>query len=563
MSSVTVNTVPTTPIQGQKTGTSGLRKRVKVFQEPHYLNNWIQSLFNSLPPQLKGSTLVIGGDGRYWNKEALQIIIKMCAANGVAKVLVGHNGILSTPAVSAIIRARHAFGGIILTASHNPGGPDADFGIKYNISNGGPAPESITDAIYTHTVKISEYKIATLPDIDLSHLASHKWVGFEVDVIDSTAEYVALLKTIFDFSALRSLLTRPDFHFLYDSMHGVTGPYNERIFVHELGASGKSVMNHHPLPDFGGHHPDPNLTYAKELVQRAWSGEIDFAAASDGDGDRNMVLGKKFFVTPSDSLALIAANAQHVIPYFKKGLKAIARSMPTSCAADRVAQKLGVAFYEVPTGWKFFGNLMEKYKDEGTPQSVLCGEESFGTGSDHIREKDGIWAVLAWLSILADRNKNVPVGQPLISVEQIVKEHWKVYGRNYYSRYDYEEVDSKAGDELMKRVGEAQQGVVGKALHGFQVQLADNFAYNDPVDHSVTKNQGFRFIFSDGSRIIFRLSGTGSTGATIRVYFEKYESDPSKLDQDPQQVLKPLIDLALELSNLKHLTGRNEPTVIT
>eukprot|EP01102_Stenamoeba_stenopodia_P006399 TRINITY_DN1753_c0_g1_i1.p1 TRINITY_DN1753_c0_g1~~TRINITY_DN1753_c0_g1_i1.p1 ORF type:complete len:568 (+),score=145.43 TRINITY_DN1753_c0_g1_i1:130-1833(+) len=567
MTGFTSSVVATKPIAGQKTGTSGLRKKVSVFASPNYLNNWIQALFNSLPEnELKGSTLVLGGDGRYWNKTAIQIIIKMAAANGVGKLLIGQEGILSTPAVSAIIRARKAYGGIILTASHNPGGKDGDFGIKFNTANGGPAPESITDLIFVQTEKLTEYKIADIEEVDLSKLGTRSWEGFSVEVIDSVDDYLALLKTIFNFDSLQSLIKRPNFKLVYDSMSGVTGTYTKRIFVDVLGASESSLLNYVPLEDFGGHHPDPNLTYAAELVKMLNSGEYDFGAASDGDGDRNMVLGRKFFVTPSDSVAVISAYATRAIPYFKNGVHAVARSMPTSAALDRVAQKLGVNLYEVPTGWKFFGNIMDGFLEKGKP-GVICGEESFGTGSDHIREKDGIWAVLAWLSILAYRNKDTEPGAQLVSIEDIVKEHWAEYGRNFYTRYDYEEVDSAAADKVIKELLalQKQEGIIGKELKpGFKLTVADEFEYNDPFDHSVSSHQGIRFVFASGARFIVRLSGTGSSGATIRLYAESYSNDAAKINEaDPQKELGDIIQLALEVSKLQEHTGRQGPTVIT
>jgi len=549
-----VQTITTTPYKDQKPGTSGLRKKVAVFREGNYLHNFVQSIFNSLPAnEVKGSLLVVGGDGRFYNTQALQLIFKIAAGNGVAKVLVGQNGILSTPAVSAIIRGRKAYGGIILTASHNPGGEDKDFGIKWNCANGGPAPESITDAIFDHTLKISEYKLADVPEIDLSKLQEHKMDGFSVEVIDSVDDYLALLKTIFDFESLRQLVTRPDFKFVYDSMNGVTGPYCERIFVDTLGAPKTSLMRFHPLPDFGDCHPDPNLTYAHELVELLYSGEYEFGAASDGDGDRNMVLGNKFFVSPSDSVAVIAAYAD-LIPYFKGKMIGVSRSMPTGAAIDRVAAKHGYEFFEVPTGWKFFGNLM----DAGRIQ--ICGEESFGTGSDHIREKDGIWAVLCWLQILA--RKNTP-GKPLVSVADIVKEYWATYGRNFFTRYDYEEVDSAAANSMMKHLEQVITSAAGQKFGAYTVEKADNFEYKDPIDQSVSKNQGIRFIFTDGSRLIFRLSGTGSSGATIRLYIDQYQADPSKVNIEASEALKDLVTVGLEMSKLVEFTGRKKPTVIT
>lgn len=556
-------TIATQPIPGQKPGTSGLRKKVKVFQSGHYLHNFVQSTYNSLPQdKLQGSTLVVGGDGRYWNKEALQIIIKISAGNGIAKLLIGQDGILSTPAVSAIVRARKAYGALILTASHNPGGPDADFGIKYNISNGGPAPENITNAIYEHTTKITEFKSADIPEVDLSKLGNNKFGAFEVEVIDCVDDYLTLMRTIFDFEAIKKLIARPDFKFVFDSLSGVTGTYTRRIFQDVLGAPADSLMNAYPAEDFNGHHPDPNLTYAAELVDKVYKGDYEFGAASDGDGDRNMVLGRAFFVNPSDSVAIIAANAT-AIPYFKGGLKGLARSMPTSAALDLVAKALGVEYFEVPTGWKFFGNLMDAGK------LSICGEESFGTGSDHIREKDGIWAVLSWLSLVAARNTDP--SKPFVSVETIVREHWARFGRNYFSRYDFEEVDSKQGDEVVDLIQKQvlDGSLIGKTLSGgegarkkeYTVGATDNFSYTDPIDHSVSTNQGLRIIFTDGSRIIYRLSGTGSSGATIRIYFDMY--DKEDVNRETQDALRPLIEIALNLGRITELTGRKEPTVIT
>ncbi|KAI3705829.1 hypothetical protein L1987_76073 [Smallanthus sonchifolius] len=555
-----VNTIPTKPIEGQKTGTSGLRKKVKVFMQENYLANWIQALFNSLPPEdYKNALLVLGGDGRYFNKEAAQLIIKIAAGNGVGKVLVGKEGILSTPAVSAIIRKRKAKGGFIMSASHNPGGPDYDWGIKFNYSSGQPAPESITDEIYGNTLSISEIKLADIPDVDLSSVGVSKYGNFSVEIVDPVSDYLDLMEEVFDFSLIKSLVSRSDFRLTFDAMHAVTGAYANPIFVDKLRASPDSICNGVPLEDFGHGHPDPNLTYAKDLVNIMYSDNgPDFGAASDGDGDRNMVLGRQFFVTPSDSVAIIAANAQESIPYFKSGPKGLARSMPTSGALDRVAEKLNLPFFEVPTGWKFFGNLM----DAGTLS--ICGEESFGTGSDHIREKDGIWAVLAWLSIIAYRNKNKKPGEKLVSVSDIVKEHWATYGRNYFSRYDYEECESEGANEMINYL----RDLISKSKQGdeygdYTLQLADDFKYTDPVDGSVVTKQGVRFVFTDGSRIIFRLSGTGSAGATVRIYIEQFEPDVSKHDLDAQVALKPLIDLALTVSKLKDFTGREKPTVIT
>ncbi|CAO2823943.1 unnamed protein product [Amaranthus hypochondriacus] len=583
MATFKVSRIDTKPYDGQKPGTSGLRKKVKVFAQPHYLQNFVQATFNALTAdRIKGKTLVVSGDGRYYSKDAIQIIIKMSAANGVKRVWVGQNGLLSTPAVSAVIRERvgkdgsKASGAFILTASHNPGGPTEDFGIKYNMENGGPAPEGVTDKIYENTTTIKEYLIAEdIPDVDISKIGSTSFSGpdgeFEVEIFDSTDTYVKLMKSIFDFEAIKKLLACPKFTFCYDALHGVAGVYAKRIFVEELGASESSLLNCTPKEDFGGGHPDPNLTYAKELVQRMGLGKSnsegeppEFGAAADGDADRNMILGKRFFVTPSDSVAIIAANAVEAIPYFSGGLKGVARSMPTSAALDVVAKALNLKLFEVPTGWKFFGNLM----DAG--QCSVCGEESFGTGSDHVREKDGIWAVLAWLSILAQKNKNKLDGEKLVTVEDIVRQHWATYGRHYYTRYDYENVDSGGAKELMAHLINLQSDLpqVNKIVKEVNSAVssvinADEFEYTDPVDGSISKHQGIRYLFEDGSRLVFRLSGTGSEGATIRVYIEQYENDSSKTGRDSQDALKPLVEVALELSKMQEFTGRSEPTVIT
>ncbi|XP_043700842.1 phosphoglucomutase, cytoplasmic-like [Telopea speciosissima] len=578
-----VSRVETTPFDGQKPGTSGLRKKVKVFVQPHYLHNFVQSTFNALTAQkVKGATLVVSGDGRYFSKDAIQIIIKMSAANGVRRVWVGQNGLLSTPAVSAVIRERvgadgsKATGAFILTASHNPGGPHEDFGIKYNMENGGPAPEAITDKIYENTKSMKEYFIAEdLPDVDISNIGVTSFHGpegqFDVDVFDSASDYVKLMKSIFDFESIHKLLASPKFKFCYDALHGVAGAYASRIFVEELGANESSLLNCTPKEDFGGGHPDPNLTYAKELVARMGLGKTnpeqeppEFGAAADGDADRNMVLGKRFFVTPSDSVAIIAANAVQSIPYFSGGLKGVARSMPTSAALDVVAKHLNLKFFEVPTGWKFFGNLM----DAG--MCSVCGEESFGTGSDHIREKDGIWAVLAWLSILAYKNNDNLNEGKLITVEDIVTHHWATYGRHYYTRYDYENVDAGAAKELMAYLVKLQASLpdVNKIIKGIRTDVSDvaqtdEFEYKDPVDGSISKHQGIRYLFADGSRLVFRLSGTGSEGATIRLYIEQYEKDASKTGRDSQEALAPLVEVALKLSKMQEFTGRSAPTVIT
>ncbi|XP_010272614.1 PREDICTED: phosphoglucomutase, chloroplastic isoform X1 [Nelumbo nucifera] len=535
---IKITSVPTKPIEGQKTGTSGLRKKVKVFMQENYLANWIQALFNSLPPEdFKNGVLVLGGDGRFFNREASQIIIKIAAGNGVGKILVGREGIVSTPAVSAVIRKRRANGGFIMSASHNPGGPEYDWGIKFNYNSGQPAPESITDKIYGNTLSISEIKMAEIPDVDLTCLGVTAYGNFSVEVIDPVSDYLDLMKNVFDFQLIRNLLCRSDFRFIFDAMHAVTAAYAKPIFVDMLGANPDSIANGVPLEDFGHGHPDPNLTYAKDLVDVMYSENgPDFGAASDGDGDRNMILGRSFFVTPSDSVAIIAANAQAAIPYFRNGPKGLARSMPTSGALDRVAEKLNLPFFEVPTGWKFFGNLMDAGK------LSICGEESFGTGSDHIREKDGIWAVLAWLSILAHRNKDKKVGEKLVYVSDVVKEHWATYGRNFFSRYDYEECESEGANKMIGYLRDlVSKSKAGEKYGNYVLRFADDFNYTDPVDGSIATKQGIRFVFTDGSRIIFRLSGTGSAGATIRIYVEQFEPDVSKHDMDAQMALKPLI----------------------
>ncbi|PKA53977.1 Phosphoglucomutase, chloroplastic [Apostasia shenzhenica] len=582
-----IKSIPTKPFEGQKTGTSGLRKKVRIFQQENYLANWIQvlvdllrlvgdstrgsscfmfvflqfqALFNSLPPEaFKDGVLVLGGDGRYFNQEAAQIIIKIAAGNGICKLLVGRDGLLSTPAVSAVIRKRKANGGFIMSASHNPGGPEYDWGIKFNYSSGQPAPESITDKIYGNTLSISEIKLADIPDVDLSSLGVTIYDGFSIEVIDPVTDYLELMEHVFDFQLIKDLLSRPDFSFIFDAMHAVTGGYAKPIFVDRLGANMDCILNGVPLEDFGHGHPDPNLTYAKELVDIMFGeNAADLGAASDGDGDRNMILGRHFFITPSDSVAIIAAYAHKSIPYFQNGPKGLARSMPTSGALDQVAEKLNLPFYEVPTGWKFFGNLMDVGK------LSICGEESFGTGSDHIREKDGIWAVLAWLSIIAFQNKDKKIGDKLISVADIARDHWATYGRNFFSRYDYEECESHGATKFIEHLRDlVSQAKSGQNYGNYTLQFADDFSYTDPVDDSVASKQGIRFVFTDGSRIIFRLSGTGSVGATIRFYVEQYEPDVAKHDMDAQIALKALIELALSLSKLEEFTGREKPTVIT
>ncbi|MBW9116196.1 alpha-D-glucose phosphate-specific phosphoglucomutase [Rhizobium cauense] len=542
-----IKSVPTKPYQDQKPGTSGLRKKVPVFQQPNYAENFIQSIFDSLEG-FQGKCLVIGGDGRYYNREVIQKAIKMAAANGFGKVIVGKGGILSTPAASHIIRKYKAFGGIILSASHNPGGPTEDFGIKYNISNGGPAPEKITDAIYARTKVIDTYKIADFADVNLDRIGKDELPGGMIlSVLDSVEDYTALMEELFDFGAIRNLISL-GFRIAFDAMSAVTGPYAKEIFENRLGAPSGSVRNFMPLPDFGGHHPDPNPVHCKELYDEMMGDDApDFGAASDGDGDRNLIIGRGIFVTPSDSLAILAANA-NLAPGYSGGLAGIARSMPTSGAADRVAERRGIGMYETPTGWKFFGNLLD------ANMATICGEESAGTGSNHVREKDGLWAVLLWLNILAVRGE---------SVQDIVTQHWQTYGRNYYSRHDYEGVDTDAANALMANLRSQLASLPGKTFGPLKVEKADDFAYHDPVDKSVSEHQGIRVLFEGGSRVVFRLSGTGTSGATLRVYIERYEPDATRHNIETQEALADLIAAAEAIADIKSRTGRDAPSVIT
>ncbi|HRD49222.1 MAG: alpha-D-glucose phosphate-specific phosphoglucomutase [Candidatus Competibacter sp.] len=543
---MSIETIATQPFQDQKPGTSGLRKKVKVFEKPHYLENFVQCIFDTQPDHDQAA-LVVGGDGRYYNRPAIQTILRIAAANGCTRVVVGQGGILSTPAASHLIRKHKARGGIILSASHNPGGPDEDFGIKFNTPNGGPAPEKVTEAIYTASQHIHRYHILDTPDIDLDQPGAALVGDMRVEIVDPVSDYADLMEQLFDFGQIRALF-QSGFRMRFDAMHAVTGPYAREILENRLGAPAGTVVNGVPLEDFGHGHPDPNLVYAKELADYLFGPDApDFGAASDGDGDRNMVLGRHFFVTPSDSLAVILANAA-LAPGYRTRVTGVARSMPTSQAADRVAAKLGLHCYETPTGWKFFGNLLDAGK------ITLCGEESFGTGSDHVREKDGLWAVLFWLNILAGRRQ---------SVAEIVREHWRIYGRNYYTRHDYEAVNSDAANGLVDALRAASATLPGQRLGSYTVDYADDFRYLDPIDDSVSDKQGIRIGFKDGSRIVYRLSGTGTEGATLRVYIEAYEPDPARHEQDTQQALAELIQIAGSLAGIRERTGRDAPTVIT
>ena len=543
---MSARTVSTQPFTDQKPGTSGLRKKVTAFKQLHYLENFVQSIFDSIAaPQ--GATLVLGGDGRFYNRHAVQVILKMAAANGFGRVMVGRGGILSTPAASCVIRKYNTFGGIILSASHNPGGPEGDFGIKFNSSNGGPATETVTNAIFAKSKSISQYRIFDTDDVPIDAIGETRLSNMTVQIIDPVSDYAELMESIFDFSAIRKLMAG-GFRIKFDAMHAVNGPYAVEILQHRLGAPADSLMNCIPLEDFGGGHPDPNLTYAHDLVEIMYGDNApDFGAASDGDGDRNMILGKNFFVTPSDSLALLAANAT-LVPAYKSGLAGVARSMPTSAAVDRVAQALNIPCFETPTGWKFFGNLMDAGK------VTLCGEESFGTGSNHVREKDGLWAVLFWLNVLAVRCQ---------SVETVMRKHWSRFGRNVYSRYDYEGLPTEVAQGVMSHLQDNFSTLSGASFGKYKVKMCDDFSYTDPVDGSISNKQGVRIIFTDGSRIIFRLSGTGTEGATLRIYLEAYDADIVNHKLDAQVVLAELVKIALNISELVKRTGREQPTVIT
>jgi len=542
-----IQTIASNPIPGQRPGTSGLRKKVAVFQQPHYLENFVQGVFDTLG-DASGKTLVLGGDGRYHNRAAIQLILKMAAAHGFARVLVGQGGILSTPATSCVIRKHGALGGIILSASHNPGGPDGDFGIKYNAANGGPAPEALTEAVYARTLALAQYRISDAPDIAIDTPGTRATIeAMTVEVIDPVADYAGLMAQLFDFDAIRRLFAS-GFTMRFDAMNAVSGPYAHAILEGMLGAPAGTVINGTPLEDFGGLHPDPNPVNAEELIDIMCANAApDFGAASDGDADRNMIVGRNFVVTPSDSLAVLAANAK-VAPGYADGIAGIARSMPTARAADRVAKDLGVPCYETPTGWKYFGTLLDAGK------ATLCGEESYGTGSRHIREKDGLWAVLFWLNLLAVRGG---------SVQDIVTAHWRRYGRHYYSRHDYEAIDSDAAHLLMQDLRIKLLNLPGQKLNRYEVQAADDFEYTDPVDGSHATQQGIRIMMTDGSRIVYRLSGTGTEGATLRVYLERFEADPEQHHIPTQQALAGLIAIADSVASIAMHTGRSNPSVIT
>ena len=543
---MTIETVRTAPIEGQKPGTSGLRKKTSVFMQPGYLENYVQATIEGIGG-VEGRTIVVGGDGRFFNDTAIGTILRMLAANGAQRAIVGSGGMLSTPAASNIIRIRKAFGGIVLSASHNPGGEDGDFGVKFNIANGGPAPEAVTDAIFERTKSIDGYRILGEDAPPLDKIGETRLGGMTVEIIDPVADYATMMETLVDFDKIRKLFAS-GFSLRFDAMHAVTGPYAKAIIEGALGAPAGTVINEVPLPDFGGHHPDPNPVHADKLFKLMFSPQApDMGAASDGDGDRNIVLGQGVSVSPSDSLAILAANI-HLAKGYKSGLKGIARSMPTSRAADRVAEKLGVDLFETPTGWKFFGNLL----DAG--RVTICGEESAGTGSPHVREKDGLWAVLVWLNIVAER------GEP---VADILRKHWRTFGRDYYTRHDYEAIPTAVGDELLADLRESLATLPGRQFGDLTVVAADDFTYRDPTDQSVSSRQGVRVMFDNGSRAVFRLSGTGTEGATLRVYIESYEPDTARHDLDPQMVLAPVIGAAKALAGIEERTGRSAPDVIT
>ncbi|SFV12138.1 phosphoglucomutase [Methylobacterium sp. 174MFSha1.1] len=541
---MTVKAVPTQPFPDQKPGTSGLRKKVPVFRQPGYVENFVQAIVDCLPDRA-GTTLVVGGDGRFLNREVVQTTLKIAAANGFSRILVGRGGLLSTPAASCVIRKYGAIGGVVLSASHNPGGPEGDFGIKFNGRNGGPAPEPVTESIFARTRAITEYRIVETPDIDLDALGDVALGDATVTVIDPVADYAALMETLIDFPAIEALFAS-GFRMQFDAMSAVTGPYAKEILERRLGAPAGTVVNAEPLPDFGGHHPDPNPVHAHDLMALMTGPDApDFGAASDGDGDRNMIVAPHLFVTPSDSLAILAAHA-HLAPGYKAGLSGVARSMPTSRAADRVAAALGIPAFETPTGWKFFGNLL----DAG--RITLCGEESAGTGSNHVREKDGLWAVLLWLNLLAATGKRA---------DQVVRDHWARYGRDYYARHDYEEVKSAAAEGLMGALREKLAGLPGQRIGELTVEAADDFAYTDPVDGSVTARQGVRILFREDARVVFRLSGTGTVGATLRVYLERFSKD--RLDAPTAEMLAPVVAAAEAVAGIAQHTGRTEPSVVT
>ncbi len=542
-----IKTIKTNPYAGQKPGTSGLRKKVTEFTRAHYLENFVQAIFNMLG-DCTGKRLAVGGDGRYYNRQAIQIIARMAAANGFSKLLIGRDGIFSTPAMSCVIRKYGTDGGIILSASHNPGGPDADFGVKFNGANGGPAPEAVTEKIYRHSLTIDKYLTIEADEIDLDRIGRSELGGMEIEIIDPVADYADLMASIFDFEKISQLLTNRRFHMCFDAMHAVTGPYARTILEEQLGAEPGTVINGAPSESFGGIHPDPNLVHAHELVERMnGDAPLAFGAASDGDGDRNMVLGSGFYINPCDSLAVLAANAG-LVPKYQEGLAGVARSMPTSRALDRVARVLEIPCHETPVGWKYFGNLMDADK------ITICGEESFGTGSNHVREKDGLWAVLFWLNIIVKSRK---------PARSIVREHWSQFGRDYFTRHDYEGLDAERAGEMISRLREDVSGLPGRQAGELSIQAADDFTYTDPVDGSVSEEQGVRIFFNDGSRAVFRLSGTGTSNATLRLYCDKYETDPAFLGLDTQRMLAQSLQAAGEVSNIAEFTGRTAPDVIT